>query len=70
MPVAAGLALGLAGVPVVQRLVASQLFGVPPFDTAALIGALCVLTAAALAATLIPAARALRLDPLTVMKGD
>lgn len=69
MPVSAGLLLGLAGVPVVQRLVASQLFGVEPFDMPALVGALGLLAITALAATLIPAARATRLDPLTVLKG-
>lgn len=68
-PVGAGLLLGLAGVPVVQRLVASQLFGVEPFDSAALAGSLGLLAATALSATLIPAARAARLDPLTVLKG-
>jgi ABC-type antimicrobial peptide transport system permease subunit len=69
-PVAIGIAGGLLGVPVVQRLVASQLHGTGPFDPLALGGALLTLLVIATAATLIPAARAARIDPLRTLKGE
>jgi predicted permease len=69
-PVAIGIACGLLGVPMVQRLVASQLHGTHPFDLLALAGALVTLLAIATAATLIPAARAARMDPLRTLKAE
>jgi ABC-type lipoprotein release transport system permease subunit len=54
----------------VQRLVASQLHGTHPFDLLALAGALVTLLAIATAATLIPAARAARMDPLRTLKAE
>jgi ABC-type antimicrobial peptide transport system permease subunit len=69
-PVAIGIASGLLGVPMVQRLVASQLHGTHPFDLLALAGALVTLLAIATAATLIPAARAARMDPLRTLRAE
>lgn len=68
--VAAGLALGLAASLGVTRLLASFLYGTAPSDAATL-GAVCgVLIAVAVAAGYVPARRAARVDPATVLRGD
>lgn len=67
-PILAGLALGLLGALGASRLLTSLLFEVKPSDplTFALVGAL--LAVAALAACLIPARRATRVDPMVALR--
>jgi putative ABC transport system permease protein len=60
---AAGAALGVAGALVVSHLMAGLLYGVSPTDVPTFVGVTVVLTAVALAASYIPALRAMRLDP-------
>jgi ABC-type antimicrobial peptide transport system permease subunit len=64
----AGLAIGLAGVVGAVRLVQAQLFGVQPYDPAALGGATALLLAMALVVAYLPARRASRIDPLTALR--
>ncbi len=66
--VAAGAALGLAGALLVGRALARLLFGVLPHDPVALGGTLLVLGGAALAACILPARRAMSVDPATTLR--
>ena len=70
VPVAVGIAIGAVATPAVQRLVQSQLHGVEPSDPVALLGALAVLSASAVVATLLPALRATRINAVTTMRQD
>lgn len=63
-----GLALGVPLIFVVGHFIASQLFGVKPFDPFIILGAVIVLGAAASFATLIPAKRAASIDPLKALR--
>jgi putative ABC transport system permease protein len=67
---AAGAGVGLAGALIVSHLMAGLLFGVSPYDLATFAGVTLVLTAVALAASYIPALRAMRLDPITTLHSD
>jgi putative ABC transport system permease protein len=60
--VAAGLAL--------SRLVKSQIFTVPQTDPGALIVAVTILAVVAAGACYLPARRACRVNPLTVLRSD
>jgi ABC-type antimicrobial peptide transport system permease subunit len=66
--IAAGLALGLAGSLWAARLVGALLFRLEPRDPATFGGAAAVLVAVALLAAWLPAHRAARLDPVTVLR--
>jgi len=66
--VAAGLAVGLPAAYVVARLAGAWLFGVSPADPLAFGTATVVLVAAALAAGVAPARRAVRLDPSEALR--
>jgi len=65
---AAGLALGLAGAFVVTRYLGSLLYEVRASDPATFVVVSVVLAAAALAACLIPARRAMRVDPMVALR--
>ena len=67
-PVVLGLALGLTGAAGATRVLASTLFEIRPADPATLGGAAVVLMIAALAAVVIPARRAARVDPVTALQ--
>ncbi|MCA1561830.1 MAG: FtsX-like permease family protein [Acidobacteria bacterium] len=69
-PVAAGLAAGCAGVFVLGRLLASQLYGTSALDPVAIGGSVGAPGAIALLASLLPARRALRVDPITTLRGE
>jgi predicted permease len=69
--VAAGVALGLLGVALLAPLVASQLFGVAPFDPVAVGGAVLIVLVSGAVAACVPASRAARrIDPIVVLKGE
>jgi ABC-type antimicrobial peptide transport system permease subunit len=68
--VGVGLLLGLAGALVTARLFAGLLFGVGPADPVALAASVVVLAAVALAATLLPARRAARVDPAVALRAE
>jgi len=67
---AAGAALGVAGALIVSHLMAGLLFGVSPYDLPTFAGVTLVLTGVALAASYIPALRAMRLDPITTLHAE
>jgi predicted permease len=67
---AAGAGLGVAGALIVSHLMAGLLFGVSPDDLTTFAGVTVVLTTVAIAASYIPALRAMRLDPITTLHSE
>jgi hypothetical protein len=67
---AVGLAGGMVGTVLVVSVLRDWLFGVPPFDPIALGGSMCGLLCCAAVALLIPVRRAVRVDPITVLRAD
>jgi putative ABC transport system permease protein len=71
---AAGLSIGLAGVALLARMLSqlldALLFQVAPSDLATLAIVPLVLTIVALLATLIPARRAMRIDPIVALRSE
>lgn len=65
--VAAGFLLGAGGAWLLKRSLASQLFGVSATDPLVLAAATLLLAAVALGASALPARRASRIDPVTVL---
>ena len=65
-----GLALGLAGALGLSRLVARLLFGVAPTDPLCFVGAVAVLAVAGLAACLVPARRAIAIEPMRALRAE
>jgi putative ABC transport system permease protein len=65
-----GLALGLAGALLTGRFLATSLYRLAPTDpfTLSAVTAIVLLTAAL--ATIVPAARAARVDPLSCLRAD
>ena len=63
-----GVALGLAGAFALTRVLEAQLFGVTRTDPATFALVAVVLTLVATVATLIPALRAIRLDPVRALR--
>jgi predicted permease len=67
---AAGAGLGVAGALIVSHLMAGLLYGVSPTDLPTFAGVTLALTTVALAASYIPALRAMRLDPITTLHSE
>src|SRR5581483_8601018 len=67
---AAGAAVGLVGALIVSHLMAGLLYGVSPTDLPTFGGVTLVLTTVALAASYIPALRAMRLDPIAILHAE
>ena len=67
---ALGLACGMALVLSLSHVVGSLLYGIGPRDPLTLAGSALVLLAAAVAASLIPARRAVRIDPATALRAE
>jgi predicted permease len=63
-----GVGIGLAGAYGVARFLASLVFGVGTHDTATFLGVALLLIAVALAASYIPARRAMRVDPIVALR--
>jgi predicted permease len=63
-----GVGIGLAGAFVVARFLASLLFGVGMYDPITFLGVAALLITVALAASYIPARRAMRVDPIVALR--
>ena len=70
IPVLAGLAAGLAGTMAFHRLLAGLLYGVRPADPVALAAVSVTLLAVAATATILPARRAARVDPMLALRDE
>jgi len=68
--VALGVVAGFAGAAGLQKVVASQIYGVRPLDPLVIGGVTVLLGAIALAACALPTRRAARLDPVAVLKEE
>ena len=67
---AAGAGIGLVGALIVSHLMAGLLYGVSPHDLSIFASVTAVLTAVAIAASYVPALRAMRLDPITTLHSE
>jgi putative ABC transport system permease protein len=70
IPIVIGTGCGLAGSVGASRLLGALLFRVTPHDPVVLAGIAGVILASALAACLLPARRAARVDPLTALRQE
>jgi predicted permease len=64
----AGIAIGIAGALAVTRLLGSLLYGVRPTDPTTIGGVVVLLAGVAVAASLIPARRAMKVDPMVALR--
>jgi predicted permease len=67
---AAGAGVGLVGALIVSHLMVGLLYGVSPTDLPTFVAVSLILTAVALAASYLPALRAMRLDPNTTLRSE
>lgn len=67
---AVGIAVGLLGAAAAARIMAAMLFGVTPFDLPTYGAATVIFSAVAVAACLIPAARAAEVPPAVALRGE
>ena len=66
--VAMGFVLGIVGAALLQKGVASQIYGVRPYDPVVLAGVMALLAGIALVACAVPARRAMGVDPVVVLR--
>jgi putative ABC transport system permease protein len=69
-PAAIGIALGLTVAALLGRVMTALLFGVGPHDPATFVGVSFVVVVVAIAATLTPAYRATRVDPMSALRAE
>jgi predicted permease len=68
VPVALGLAAGVAGSLALGKVLSGLLFAVSPYDWRTILGVILLMMVSALAACWIPARRATRVDPLVALR--
>ena len=69
-PVAIGMSIGVAVAAATARLLHSVLFGVSPYDPLAFIVAPLLMLAIAAAAAFVPTRRAMRVNPMSVLRAE
>jgi putative ABC transport system permease protein len=69
-PAAVGLAIGIIGALVLGRVLASLVFGVSTRDPLTYLSVSLLLAAVALMATIVPAYRATRVDPMKTLRDE
>ncbi|MEX2272227.1 MAG: ABC transporter permease [Vicinamibacterales bacterium] len=67
---AAGVLIGLAGAAAAGKMAQTLLFKVSPFDPVSFVGVSAFLMLVALAASLVPARRATKVDPIIALRAD
>ena len=70
IPVAIGLAAGLAGAAALTRAMSELLYNISPFDPLTFAAVSSMLTLVAIAAIYVPARRAMRVDPLVALRSQ
>jgi putative ABC transport system permease protein len=65
-----GVIIGVAGAWWLSRLIANLLFGVSPTDRVTFLAVVALLTVTAMIASLIPARRATKADPMLALRGE
>jgi putative ABC transport system permease protein len=65
-----GIAIGLVGAVALTRLLAAQLYSITPTDPGTFVGVSFLLATIALIATLVPALRATRVDPVVALREE
>jgi putative ABC transport system permease protein len=65
-----GLVFGIIGAASVQKVVASEIYGVRPLDPLVLASVMGLLAIVALAACAVPARRAMRVDPIVALRSE
>jgi ABC-type antimicrobial peptide transport system permease subunit len=65
-----GIVFGLAGAFLLTRLLSSQLYSVTATDPLTFVGVSVLLAAIAFVATLVPALRATRVDPVVALREE
>jgi ABC-type antimicrobial peptide transport system permease subunit len=68
VPVAAGLVVGVAGAAALSNVLRGLLYGISNFDFMAYLGAIVVFVVIVAAAALLPARRALGVDPMRALR--
>jgi predicted permease len=69
-PVVIGMVIGVGIAAGVVHVLRAVLFGVSPYDPAAFVGAPAIMLVIAAAAALIPTRRAMRVDPMSVLRSE
>ena len=67
---AAGAAIGLGGTAATARILARFLYGVRPVEPVIVAGAAMALVAVVVGSGLLPARRAMRVDPMVALRED
>jgi len=67
-PTLIGILVGVAAATMLMRLIASMVYGVTPLDATTFVVGAVVLVSVSLAATWMPARRAIRIDPLVALR--
>jgi ABC-type antimicrobial peptide transport system permease subunit len=66
--VAAGVVAGILASVATNRLIVNELWNTSPYDPLTMVAAVVVIGAVAMSACYVPAARALRVDPMTALR--
>ena len=69
-PLLGGLLFGIAGAVTAAHIIRSLLYDLSPFDPIAYVTVGAVLTIVAIAATILPARQALRIDPAAALRAE